>query len=134
MLFIVFVVPIWTITYEPKAFYYAPYPLSVFLPPLLMGLKYQTLRLWMGTCSVILLLSMSVVLSLDLCISLMVLRVIFLLRDTWLFILTLQLFQYDHVFHKCVLKQVVSTFIMFWCLTRCLHSIPLPWNLLCNFF
>ena len=122
----------WIIAYETKLFFSVPYQILGFLPLLLIDLKYQTLRLWVGNCSLSLIFPLVVTLSLDFCIAWMILRGMSILHAPWLYILTVQLFQHVHYLHICVVNQVVRTFLILWCWTHCLHGSPLSWNLLCH--
>ena len=103
----------WLYQFEPfhmnqKLYFSFPYPLSVFLPLFLIDLKYQTLRLCMGTCLVILLVPILVTLPLDLFISWMLLRGISLFHFTWLYLLTVQLFQHVQFFASMCSKPGIN--------------------------
>ena len=78
-----------------------PYPILVFLTLLLMGLQYQTLRIWMGNCSISILIPLLVILSLDLCIYLTVMCGILLLYAPLLCILTVELSQHVRFSYMC---------------------------------
>ena len=117
-----------------KLYFSIPYPLFVFLPLLLMGLKYQTLRLLTGTCPLSILIHILVILLLYLCKSWMEMHAMLLLHAPWLFISTVQLSQNVHYLNICVLKHCVRTFRFFFCWNHCLHGNLLSWNLLYNYF
>ena len=132
LLIIVFVVPIWTIAYEPKAIFF--YPISTFGVPstIFDGLKIldtpylygnlfrKSTNPYIGDVVIILLYTFNVnAWHVDLVRSL-------------IYISAVQLSQHVYVLHIFVVKQVLRTFLMFWCWTRCLCGSPFSWNLLYN--